>query len=171
MLFASGNIVRGIDIADVLNVDVKDVKSFVKSINNRFDEENRPITIREIDDGFQMCTKPKYHEYIRRVQEKKTKRNLSQSAMETLAIVAYKQPITRVEVEKIRGVNSDYALNTLAEFGLIEDIRRADLPGRPLLYSTTEEFLRRFGYKSLKDLPEFKIEENKEQVSKVLSEE
>lgn len=170
MLFASGNVVSCGDIADVLNVDVKDVKKFVSSINSRFDEENRPITIREIDGGFQMCTKPKYHEYIRKIQEKKPKKALSQSAMETLAIVAYKQPITRVEVEKIRGVNSDHALNTLAEFGLIEDIGRADLPGRPLLYSTTQEFLRKFGYKSLKDLPEFNIE-NEADKSKLLVEE
>ena len=70
MLFASGNIVRGMDIADVLNVDEKEVKGFIQSINTRFDEENRPITIREIDDGFQMCTKPKYHEYIKKIQEK-----------------------------------------------------------------------------------------------------
>jgi len=170
MLFASGNVVRGIDIADVLNVEEKDVREFVNNINIRFDEENRPITIREIDDGFQMCTKPKYHEYIRKVQEKKPKKALSQSAMETLAIVAYKQPITRVEVEKIRGVNSDYALNTLAEFGLIEDIGRADLPGRPLLYSTTQEFLRKFGYKSLKDLPEFNVDADKEHSNMVLGE-
>lgn len=157
MLFASGNAIRSIDIADVLNVEEKDVREFIKNINIRFDEENRPITIREIDNSFQMCTKPMYHEYIRKIQEKKPKRALSQSAMETLAIVAYKQPITRVEVEKIRGVNSDYALNTLTEFGLIEDIGRADLPGRPLLYSTTQEFLRKFGYSSLKDLPDFNI--------------
>jgi len=162
MLFASGNAVRGSDIADVLNVEEKDVKLFVKSINERFDEENRPITIREIDGSFQMCTKPKYHEYIRKIQEKKPKKALSQSAMETLAIVAYKQPITRVEVEKIRGVNSDYALNTLTEFGLIEDIGRADLPGRPLLYSTTQEFLRKFGYSGLKDLPELNFEVDEE---------
>ena len=100
MLFASGNAVRGMDIADVLNIDEKDVKGFINAINSRFDEENRPITIREIDGSFQMCTKPKYHEYIRKIQEKKPKKSLSQSAMETLAIVAYKQPITRVEVEK-----------------------------------------------------------------------
>jgi len=117
-----------------------------------------------------MCTKPKYHEYIRKIQEKKPKKALSQSAMETLAIVAYKQPITRVEVEKIRGVNSDYALNTLAEFGLIEDIGRADLPGRPLLYSTTQEFLRKFGYSSLKDLPEFNVAVDEKQ-SELTSEE
>jgi len=171
MLFASGNAVRGMDIADVVNVEEKDVKNFVKSINERFEAENRPITIREIEGSFQMCTKPKYHEYIRKIQEKKPKKVLSQSAMETLAIVAYKQPITRVEVEKIRGVNSDYALNTLTEFGLIEDIGRADLPGRPLLYSTTQEFLRKFGYKSLKDLPEFNVENDKEHVDMVLSEE
>ena len=118
MLFASGNAVRAIDIADVLNVEEKEIKSFIKSINKRFDEENRPITIREIDDSFQMCTKPKYHEYIRKIQDKKPKKTLSQSAMETLAIVAYKQPITRVEVEKIRGVNSDYAINTLTVMSL-----------------------------------------------------
>lgn len=165
MLFASGNVVRGIDIADVLNVEVNDVKKFIEGINNRFDEENRPIMIREIDDGFQMCTRPKYHEYIRKIQEKKPKRALSQAAMEALAIVAYKQPITRVEVEKIRGVNSDYALNTLTELGLIEDIGRADLPGRPLLYSTTQEFLRKFGYKSLKDLPEFNLDVKDKQLN------
>lgn len=170
MLFASGNAVRGIDIADVLNVEEEDVREFIKSINTRFDEENRPIIIREIDNSFQMCTKPKYHEYIRKIQEKKPKKSLSQSAMETLAIVAYKQPITRVEVEKIRGVNSDYALNTLTEFGLIEDIGRADLPGRPLLYSTTQEFLRKFGYSSLNDLPKFDMEDTA-QYSELISEE
>jgi len=171
MLFASGNAVRGMDIADVLNVEEKDVKNFVKSINERFEAENRPITIREIEGSFQMCTKPKYHEYIRKIQEKKPKKVLSQSAMETLAIVAYKQPITRVEVEKIRGVNSDYALNTLTEFGLIEDIGRADLPGRPLLYSTTQEFLRKFGYSSLKDLPQFNIEEEGKKMDLTLDKE
>ena len=170
MLFASGNVVRGVDIADVLNVELRDVKEYIKGINKQLDEENRPVTIREIEDGYQMCTKPKYHEYIRKIQEKKPKKSLSQAAMETLAIVAYKQPITRVEVEKIRGVNSDYALNTLTEFGLIEDIGRADLPGRPLLYSTTQEFLRKFGYKSLKDLPEFDVE-SKTENAKIFSDE
>lgn len=158
MLFASGNAVKIDDMAEVLNVDNKSIREMVTSINKRFDEENRPITIREIDMGFQMCTKPKYHNYIKKLQDKKPKKALSQSAMETLAIIAYKQPITRVEIEKIRGVNSDYAVSTLSEFGLIEDIGRADLPGRPLLYSTTEEFLRKFGYSSLKDLPELKLD-------------
>lgn len=158
MLFASGNAVKIDDMAEVLNVDNKSVREMVTSINKRFDEENRPITIREIDMGFQMCTKPQYHNYIKKLQDKKPKKALSQSAMETLAIIAYKQPITRVEIEKIRGVNSDYAVSTLSEFGLIEDIGRADLPGRPLLYSTTEEFLRKFGYSSLKDLPELKLD-------------
>lgn len=153
MLFASGSAVRGADIADVLNIEDKEVKEIVKEINNRFENENRPIAIRVIEDGFQMYTKPEYHQYIKKLQEKKPKRALSQSAMETLAIVAYKQPVTRVEIEKIRGVNSDYAVSTLAEFGLIEDIGRADLPGKPLLYSTTQEFLRRFGYSSLNELP------------------
>ncbi len=169
MLFASGNAVKIQDIAEILDIDNKTVKELVKSINLRFDEENRPVTIREIDKGFQMCTRPQYHQYIRRLQEQKPKKNLSQSAMETLAIVAYKQPVTRIEIEKIRGVNSDHAVSTLAEFGLIEDIGRADLPGRPLLYSTTEEFLRKFGYSSLDDLPplnEFGV--NEEELPKTL---
>lgn len=166
MLFAVGNVVKIEDMAEVLNVDNKTVKEMVASINKRFDDENRPITIREIDKGYQMCTKPKYHDYIRKIQDKKPKKALSQSAMETLAIIAYKQPITRVEIEKIRGVNSDYAVSTLSEFGLIEDIGRADLPGRPLLYSTTEEFLRSFGYSSLSDLPKLSNNEVVEELSK-----
>lgn len=170
MLFAAGNAVKIQDIAEILNIDSKAVKEIVKNINLRFDEENRPVTIREIDKGFQMCTKPQYHQYIRKLQEQKPKKNLSQSAMETLAIIAYKQPVTRIEIEKIRGVNSDHAVSTLAEFGLIEDIGRADLPGRPLLYSTTEEFLRKFGYSSLEDLPslnEFGVS-NEEELPKTL---
>ena len=170
MLFASGNAVKIEDMAEILNVDGKTIKELIKSINVRFDEENRPVTIREIDKGFQMCTKPQYHQYIRKLQEQKPKKNLSQSAMETLAIIAYKQPVTRIEIEKIRGVNSDHAVSTLAEFGLIEDIGRADLPGRPLLYSTTEEFLRKFGYSSLEDLPPLANFEtkNEEDVQKTL---
>lgn len=154
MLFASGNVVRTKDMADVLQLEEKDVDSIVNTLNCKFDEENRPLMIRLIDDGYQICTKPKYHEYIRKVQEKKPKKALSQSAMETLAIVAYKQPVTKVEIEKIRGVGSDHAVSVLSEFGLIEDVGRANLPGRPLLYATTEEFLRKFGYSSLSELPD-----------------
>lgn len=154
MLFASGNVVRTKDMADVLQLDEKDVANIVNTLNCKFDEENRPLMIRLIDDGYQICTKPKYHEYIRKVQEKKPKKALSQSAMETLAIVAYKQPVTKVEIEKIRGVGSDHAVSVLSEFGLIEDVGRANLPGRPLLYATTEEFLRKFGYSSLSELPD-----------------
>lgn len=154
MLFASGNVVRTKDMADVLQLEEKDVANIVNTLNCKFDEENRPLMIRLIDDGYQICTKPKYHEYIRKVQEKKPKKALSQSAMETLAIVAYKQPVTKVEIEKIRGVGSDHAVSVLSEFGLIEDVGRANLPGRPLLYATTEEFLRKFGYSSLSELPD-----------------
>ena len=154
MLFASGTAVRTKDMAEVLHLEEADVAKIVGTLNHKFDEENRPLMIRLIEDGYQICTKPKYHEYIRKVQEKKPKKALSQSAMETLAIVAYKQPVTKVEIEKIRGVSSDHAVSVLAEFGLIEDVGRANLPGRPLLYATTEEFLRKFGYSSLSDLPD-----------------
>jgi len=115
--------------------------------------------IRKINDGYQMCTKSQYHKYISKLFDTKQKQNLSQAAMETLAIIAYKQPVTRQEIEKLRGVNSDRSVSILSEYGLIEDVGRLDAPGRPLIYSTTEEFLRVFGYSSLKDLPKFNVEE------------
>lgn len=157
MLFAAGNIVRIDDIAEILCVENKKIEECIININSRFNTEGRPVTIRKIDNGFQMCTKPEYHEYIKKMQEKKTKKALSQSAMETLAIIAYKQPITKIEIEKIRGVSSDYAVSTLMEFGLIEDTGRINAPGRPLIYSTTDEFLRTFGYSNIKELPDITV--------------
>lgn len=159
LLFAAGAVVKKSSIVDILEEKEDEVNKIIESINQKYEAENRAIMIREINDGYQMCTKSKYHKYISKLFDTKQKQNLSQAAMETLAIVAYKQPVTRQEIEKLRGVNSDRSVSILSEYGLIEDVGRLDAPGRPLIYSTTEEFLRVFGYSSLKDLPKFKIEE------------
>ena len=159
LLFAAGGVVKESSIVSILEEKEVEVNKIIESINQKFEAENRAIMIRKINDGYQMCTKSQYHKYISKLFDTKQKQNLSQATMETLAIIAYKQPVTRQEIEKLRGVNSDRSVSILSEYGLIEDVGRLDAPGRPLIYSTTEEFLRVFGYSSLKDLPKFKVEE------------
>ena len=159
LLFAAGGVVKESSIESILEEKEIEVNKIIESINQKFEAENRAIMIRKINDGYQMCTKSQYHKYISKLFDTKQKQNLSQATMETLAIIAYKQPVTRQEIEKLRGVNSDRSVSILSEYGLIEDVGRLDAPGRPLIYSTTEEFLRVFGYSSLKDLPKFKVEE------------
>ena len=160
VLFAAGDVVKIDVLADILGLKKIEVENIIDKLNEKFDKDNRAITIRKINDSYQMGTKVDYHKYISKLYESKQKQKLSQSAMETLAIIAYKQPVTRQEIEKLRGVNSDRSVAVLAEYGLIEDIGRLDAPGRPLIYGTTEEFLRVFGYSSLTDLPKFKLDEN-----------
>ena len=159
LLFAAGAVVKTSTLISIIDEKELEIDKLMQSINGKFEEENRAIMIRKINDGYQMCTKSEYHKYISKLFDTKQKQNLSQSAMETLAIIAYKQPVTRQEIEKLRGVNSDRSVSILSEYGLIEDVGRLDAPGRPLIYSTTEEFLRVFGYSSLKDLPKFNLEE------------
>ena len=107
----------------------------------------------ELEDSVQLCTKPELYEYLIKVAKAPRKVVLTDTLIETLSIIAYKQPVTRLEVEKIRGVSCDHAINRLIEFNLIQELGRMDAPGRPLLFGTTEEFLRTFGVKSLGDLP------------------
>ena len=108
----------------------------------------------ELEDSFQMCTKADMYEYLVKIAKTPRKYVLSDTVLETLSIIAYKQPITRAEIERIRGVSCDHAVNRLVEFGLVTEVGRMDAPGRPLLFGTTEEFLRSFGVKSLEELPE-----------------
>ena len=122
-------------------------------MNEKYQEEDRGISIIELEDSYQLCTKPDLYEYLIKVAKAPRKYVMSDTLLETLSIVAYKQPVTRLEVEKIRGVSCDHAINRLLEFNLIQELGRLDAPGRPLLFGTTEEFLRTFGVKSLGDLP------------------
>ena len=126
----------------------------------------RGITITELENAYQMCSNPDYYDYLIRIAKTPRKYVLTDALLETLSIIAYKQPVTRLDVEKIRGVNCDHAINRLIEFDLVKELGRLDAPGRPLLFGTTEQFLRSFGVKSLEDLPEInpmQVAEFKEQ--------
>ena len=167
LLFASGEPVKIMDIANVLNVDCRKAIEIVDKYAKSLEDNKRPLMIRKLDDAYQLCTEPKYYEYISKLYEPKQKQGLSNAAMETLSIIAYKQPITRSEIEKIRGVNSDKSVSSLMEFGLVSELGKLDAPGKPRLYGTTDNFLRVFGYSSLSELPEIILEENEEKVEGV----
>ena len=120
---------------------------------DKYEAQDRGIRIIELEQAFQMCTKKEIYEYLIRVAKQPRKYVLTDVMLETLSIVAYKQPVTRLEIEKIRGVKSDHAVNRLIEYGLIEEVGRLDAPGHPILFGTTEEFLRRFSVQTLDELP------------------
>lgn len=153
ILFAAGEPVKAAKLAAVLNTDIDSIYEAVKILKYNYDTELRGFMIIEIDEGYQLCSRPEYYAYIQEILGEQRRQALSNAAMEALAIIAYKQPITRGQVEFIRGVNSDGAINRLVERDLIEETGRLDAPGRPILYSTTQNFLRCFGLKSPKDLP------------------
>ena len=120
---------------------------------DKYVSEDRGIRILELEDSFQLCTKKEMYEYLIRVAKQPKKYVLTDVLLETLSIIAYKQPVTKLEVEKIRGVKSDHAVNKLVEYNLVCEVGRMDAPGRPLLFGTTEEFLRRFSIQSVDELP------------------
>ena len=131
-----------------------------------YESSSRGISLIELEDSVQLCTKSDMYEYLIKIAKTPRKYALTDSLLETLSIVAYKQPVTRLEVERIRGVNCDHAMNRLVEFDLIQELGRKDAPGRPLLFGTTEQFLRSFGVKSIEELPEMnpvQLEEFKQQ--------
>jgi len=144
--------IKGID-GEETEISSSDVEKCVNEINASYEENNISYRILSIADGYLFATRPEYAKYVGYLSSEKSKRRLSQAALETLAIVAYKQPITKPELESIRGVNSDYILNTLLEKNLIAIKGRAETIGRPLLYATTEEFLKFFALNKLSDLP------------------
>ena len=155
VLFAAGDVVKIDVLASILELKKIEVEKIVDELNEKFDKENRAITIRKINDSYQMGTKTDYHKYISKLYDTKQKQNLSQAAMETLAIIAYKQPVTRIDIENIRGVNCDYAIQLLQANNLIEVVGRKDTVGKPVLFGTTENFLKRFELNSLDDLPNY----------------
>ena len=153
ILFASGESVEAAKLAKAIEQDVETTKKLVRAMMDRYKEEDRGICIVELDGSFQMCTKPEMFDYLVRIAKQPRKAELTDVVLETLSIIAYKQPITKLELEKIRGVKSDHAVNKLVEYGLIEEVGRLDAPGRPILFGTTEEFLRSFGVSSVEELP------------------
>jgi len=140
-------------LAVVLDTDIDTIKASVEELKNEYNTEKRGFSIIEILEGYQICSRPEYYTYIQEILGEQRNQPLSNAAMEALAIIAYKQPVTRGQIENIRGVNSDGCVNRLYERGLIDEAGRLDAPGRPILYKTTDTFLRCFGLKSPKDLP------------------
>jgi len=144
--------IKGID-GEETQIGNEDIDNAVDEINKNYDENALSFRILKVANGFLFATKPEFSKYIGFLSSEKSKRRLSQAALETLAIIAYKQPITKPEIEKIRGVNSDYILTSLLEKNLAAITCRAETIGRPLLYSTTDEFLKYFGLNKISDLP------------------
>ena len=163
ILFAAGRVVSQEELMIALGIDKKQLEELMDTI--RKDYDMRGIEIIKVENGYQLCTKKEYYEYIVPILDKRAKPNLSTAALETLAIIAYNQRTTRAEIEAIRGVNSDGTIYKLLDYGLIEDAGKADLPGKPTTYKTTLEFLKMFGYESLSDLPElpkYKLDANRQ---------
>ncbi|MBE6549004.1 MAG: SMC-Scp complex subunit ScpB [Ruminococcaceae bacterium] len=159
ILFAAGYPVKYAKIAEVLGLDIKNTKTLIDHMSKEYNSEKskRGIYLLTFEDTCQLCTKEPYAPYIREALGIKRGGNLSASSMEVLAVVAYNQPVTRTFVDKVRGVDSSYAVNSLIDKGLIEACGRLDAPGRPMLYATTDKFLRVFGLTSLSELPATEI--------------
>ncbi len=156
ILYAAGYPISYSKLSDVLGITVKEVKATVRLMSEKYNGENSSfgIMLLVFDDSCQFCTKEKFAPYIREALGIRRGGNLSASSMEVLAIVAYNQPVTRAFIDTVRGVDSAYAVNSLIDKKLIEGCGRLDAPGRPMLYGTTENFMRVFGISSLKELPE-----------------
>ena len=153
ILFTMGEAVELSKIAAAIELDKNETKRLLDELIKDYESADRGIAIMELDGSYQMCTKPEMYEYLIRIAKQPKHRALTDVLLETLSIIAYKQPITRVEIEKIRGVSCDHAVNKLLEYNLIQELGRLDAPGKPLLFGTTEEFLRSFGVHSIDELP------------------
>lgn len=170
VLFTMGESVELRQLAAALDRDTDTARDAVLRLKARYEEENRGMQIIQLEDSFQLCTRAQYYENLIRVAAAPKKQVLTDVVLETLSIIAYKQPVTKLEIEKIRGVKSDHAVNRLIEYNLVYEVGRLDAPGRPALFATTEEFLRRFGVGSTKELPkmspgrmdEFRLEAEEE---------
>ncbi len=159
ILFTMGDSVELSRLAGALEMDEPGTVHVIHEMMEHYEREDRGIRILELEDSFQLCTKAEYYEYLIRVAKQPRKYTLTDVLLETLSIVAYKQPVTRLEIEKIRGVKCDHAVNKLVEYGLIEEVGRLDAPGRPILFGTTEDFLRSFGVSSVSELPRISQEQ------------
>ena len=166
ILFTMGESVDLEKIANAIELDKNATKAIIEKLQHKYDTENHGVKIIELDGAYQMCTKNEMYEYLIRIAKQPKKRVLTDVLLETLSIIAYKQPITKSEIEKIRGVSCDHAVSKLIEYNLVNEVGRLDAPGRPMLFGTTEEFLRSFGVHSIEELPvlnEDQVEEFKQQ--------
>lgn len=154
VLFTMGESVSVHKLAELIEDTPSATRKIIEQMQENLQAANRGISIVEFEDSFQMCTKVDMYEDLLKIAKTPRKYTLSDTLLETLSIIAYKQPVTKLDIEKIRGVSCDHAVNRLVEFDLVKELGRLDAPGRPLLFGTTEQFLRSFGVKSLEELPE-----------------
>ena len=167
VLFTMGKAVEIRKLSAALQLGEEDTVKVLETLKDRYDKEERGMQILRYDDSYQMCTRKEHYEALIRVAVAPKKQVLSDIVLETLAIIAYRQPVTKAEIEKIRGVKSDHAVNKLIEYDLVYEAGRMDAPGKPALFATTEEFLRRFGVGSTGELPEMNPRQREEIRSEV----
>lgn len=153
ILFAMGESVEAASLAQAIGQDVPTTRKIVRDLMDRYQGDGYGIQIIELEDAYQMCTKKQCYEYLINIAAQPKKAALTDVMMETLSIIAYKQPVTKAEIEKIRGVKCDHTVNKLVEYDLVKEVGRLEAPGRPILFGTTEEFLRSFGVQGLDELP------------------
>lgn len=162
IIFASEEGIKASEIKPILeealaiNITKKEVLDLLKKIEKKYDDDEQVFALYVFDKHYQFLTKEKYHAVVNQMQAHKDKKKLSQAALETLSIIAYRQPTTKLEIEQIRGVNCDYSIQRLLEKNLIEIKGKADAVGKPLLYGTSRQFMQHFGIQSVKDLPQLK---------------
>lgn len=166
MLFAAGDPVEVSKLADALELDIETVEKMLGSLSAQYDERNSGLMLIRIDNKYQLCTREVYSDNVRKLMEIRKNAPLSNAAFEVLAIIAYNKSVTRSFIEQVRGVDCSGPVSSLVQKGLIEEKGRLDLPGRPLIYGTTDRFLRCFSLNSLDDLPELPKTEEIEKISK-----
>ncbi len=158
LLFYVGDVISIRRLSSLFNIDAREIEWVIEELNGLYETVGSGLYIVQVGEGYQMCTKPTHMEVIQSYRQKPTRNLLTQALLETLAIVAYSQPITKTQIEDIRGVRCEHAMNRLMEYGLIEEVGRLSVIGRPILFGTTKEFLRHFGFKTLEELPKIKEE-------------
>lgn len=158
VLFAMGEAVSLEKLSAAVESEKEETREILEKMKKGYQKKSRGIQLIEMDGSFQLCTKPVVYDALSRVVQVPQKYVLTDVLLETLSIIAYRQPVTRVEIEKIRGVKCDHAVNKLVEYDLVEEVGRLDVPGKPILFGTTEEFLRHFGVDALDALPEMDMD-------------
>lgn len=153
MMFIWGKPLDIKEVADIFNVDKKEIYGYFKELQEEYEQEGRGIVIREVNKSFQFVTRKENLDYIEQLCTPVKHKRLSQSALEVLAIVAYKQPVTKGEIEAVRGIRCDRVIEGLTKKNLVAEVGRSNAVGRPILYGTTDEFLKQFGFETLKELP------------------
>lgn len=160
LLFAWGDPLDIKTISDICEIDIDEIESAMEDLRSEMDSSNDGLKIIRMNSSYQLISRDIYFDYVKKLLSEKPKNNLSNASIETLSIIAYKQPVTKMQIEKIRSVKSDGPVNTLLDRGLIEEVGRLDTPGKPILYGTSDIFLRSFGIEDLSELPDINMNIN-----------